>query len=91
MPVASRAYLQMDQETLTNKGFLWYKQKRSKNSNLDCYLSLLTDSYSNKKAKIAGFEPLHNSTGFEWPPFLKRIIITVTYSPEIQTYHATIL
>ena len=78
LPMAGRAFLQVDQAKPAHQELLWHLGKCRQNSNLDRCLSICPGCYTQKAAQYPG-KSLHNSSNIERLDFRKNSVVTVTY------------
>ena len=78
LPLAGRAFLQMDKTKSAHQKFLRYFGERCKNSNLDCRISLRAGCHTQKTAQHTS-ESLHNFTNSQRLGFRENTVITTTY------------
>src|SRR3990172_666965 len=78
LPLAGGALLQMDKAKLAHQEFLRHFGERSKNSNLDCCISLCAGRHTQKASQFTS-KSLHNFTNSQRLNFRKNTAITTTY------------
>jgi hypothetical protein len=83
LPVAGRAIFQVNQTAPENQIIFRHHRECSKESDLDCHLSLRARSHHQKAAQ-ARHRALHNSTDFEPYTFRENSTGSVTYEIRLQ-------
>ena len=78
LPMAGRAFLQMDQAKPAHQKILRYFEKRRQNSDMGCRFSLCAGCHTKETPQYPS-KSLHNFTNSERFSFRKNAVITTTY------------